>query len=508
MRDQFPSAYPRDPEPFFSLVLSTWFENFKKSPEYQSVGKDGNSYAEEIITDLTGFMLYYHDTAPMQWTEDLIEHCLMTDYPRSLFRDDGNVFFIPIVLSSFFRFLGRTGTLPHGAHIANRIEAMSDDFHDQMDDVDLYSMRKSLFIAAEEDGIDPGDYEAVLGYLSDTGDREMAGEDPEVTEEMYSFISTWLVPFSDSREAAGIADVTGSDVIDIVTIMASFLIKDGKYPDRWNPGLLAEFITDFMFNFPMRRKKKEFIVPVLHAFFSYLGEEKLLPKGQEIADTISGLDEKVPCESEDEYLGAAAEIVMKHLMREGIMFDDKERVQKYFDNNLEEILTDMIKAGDPALLNELGKAFLGGEVSGDGHESRTPDLTELSPAQRRWYDMITDMTDSFCHERLDSEYAVICQTVACRLAYMDDEQVRRGKPAIWAAGIIQAVGQMNFLSDPTFEPFQTAEDICLYFGTKKSTTSQKAKLIRDETGMNDLWDPEFSTEYMLIQNPFNKLRLF
>ena len=82
----------------------------------------------------------------------------------------------------------------------------------------------------------------------------------------------------------------------------------------------------------------------------------------------------------------------------------------------------------------------------------------------------------------------------------------RGKCSIWAAGIVYAVGQMNFLFDSSFEPYQTTDDICQFFGTKKSSTSQKAKLIRDIVGMKDFWDSEFSTAKMKEKNPFKTLR--
>ena len=43
-----------------------------------------------------------------------------------------------------------------------------------------------------------------------------------------------------------------------------------------------------------------------------------------------------------------------------------------------------------------------------------------------------------------------------------------------------------------------------YFGTSKSTVSQKAKLIRDMFKMG-YWDKEFSTNRMREDNPFSDL---
>lgn len=77
---------------------------------------------------------------------------------------------------------------------------------------------------------------------------------------------------------------------------------------------------------------------------------------------------------------------------------------------------------------------------------------------------------------------------------------------VWAAGVIYALGQINFLFDRSFEPYATHDDICDYFGTKKSTTSQKAKFVRDMFKMRYRND-KFSTERNKQDNPFDKLMM-
>ncbi|MDX8549195.1 hypothetical protein KHC33_16415 [Methanospirillum sp. J.3.6.1-F.2.7.3] len=61
-----------------------------------------------------------------------------------------------------------------------------------------------------------------------------------------------------------------------------------------------------------------------------------------------------------------------------------------------------------------------------------------------------------------------------------------------------------FLFDTSFELYQPADDICSYFGTSKSTVSQKAKMIRDLIGMDGYWDPKYSTSRMMNKNPFER----
>jgi len=75
---------------------------------------------------------------------------------------------------------------------------------------------------------------------------------------------------------------------------------------------------------------------------------------------------------------------------------------------------------------------------------------------------------------------------------------------IWVAAIIYAIGSINFLFDKSFEPYVSAQDISDYFGTSKSTVSQKAKLIRDMFKMGH-WDKEFSTTEMKESDPLSNM---
>ena len=64
--------------------------------------------------------------------------------------------------------------------------------------------------------------------------------------------------------------------------------------------------------------------------------------------------------------------------------------------------------------------------------------------------------------------------------------------------------QINFLFDKSFEPYATADDICDYFGTKKSTVSNKASEIRDMFKMG-YYDEHYSTQAGRQSSPFNNL---
>ncbi|MFO7897160.1 MAG: DUF6398 domain-containing protein [Candidatus Cloacimonadales bacterium] len=117
---------------------------------------------------------------------------------------------------------------------------------------------------------------------------------------------------------------------------------------------------------------------------------------------------------------------------------------------------------------------------------------------------LLEMTGEFCVQKLDDDYSHLCEKLVKKLGKKIDVPFQRGRLEIWAAAVVYAIGSINFLFDKSFEPYMTAEQISEYFGTKKTTVSNKAKQIKD---MFNLWylSPEFSTQKMIANNPFNNM---
>jgi len=117
---------------------------------------------------------------------------------------------------------------------------------------------------------------------------------------------------------------------------------------------------------------------------------------------------------------------------------------------------------------------------------------------------LLDMTRIFCSQKLDDDYFQLCEKLIKKMARKREVPFKRGKLEIWAAAVIYAIGSINFLFDKSFEPYITAQQISDYFGTKKSTVSNKASQIREILKLT-MFDNEFSTEQINETNPFNDL---
>lgn len=123
--------------------------------------------------------------------------------------------------------------------------------------------------------------------------------------------------------------------------------------------------------------------------------------------------------------------------------------------------------------------------------------------EQRMQKLIT-MTVRFCDAYLNEDYKQLCEKLIRKMSRKRNVPFLSGKMEIWAAAIIHALGSINFLFDPNFEPYVRAAGISDYFGTSKSTVSQKAKMIRDMFKMG-YWDDEFSTIHMKENNPLSDL---
>ncbi len=113
---------------------------------------------------------------------------------------------------------------------------------------------------------------------------------------------------------------------------------------------------------------------------------------------------------------------------------------------------------------------------------------------------IFKLTDPFCGEHLDAEYAEPVRKLIAKLARKRPSPLARGDLRIWAAAAIYAVGSVNFLFDPTQRPHLTGDDLSALTGVPKSTLANKAKLILDVLRIGQM-EPEFCRQELLASNP-------
>jgi len=112
---------------------------------------------------------------------------------------------------------------------------------------------------------------------------------------------------------------------------------------------------------------------------------------------------------------------------------------------------------------------------------------------------ILAICDQACTQHLDDEYAHVCRQVVGRLARKRPSPLMRGDTRIWAAGVIYAVGQVNFLFDHSQRPHMTADQLAAYLGIVKTTMANKAALINKTLSLG-VFEPDLTRPAMLEQH--------
>jgi hypothetical protein len=128
------------------------------------------------------------------------------------------------------------------------------------------------------------------------------------------------------------------------------------------------------------------------------------------------------------------------------------------------------------------------------------DPNRILSAMRDRAQAIIDITDRACREHLDDEYGQIARRLVARLARKRPSPVARGDARIWAAGVVYAIGQINFLFDPTQTPHLTAKELAERLGVVQTTMANKAGLINRTLDIG-MFEPGLTRVAMLEQHP-------
>jgi hypothetical protein len=128
------------------------------------------------------------------------------------------------------------------------------------------------------------------------------------------------------------------------------------------------------------------------------------------------------------------------------------------------------------------------------------DAQSVPTSMRPLYESIVSLTDDFCRQHLNEEYAELCRRMAATLSRKRPCPLAQGHLASWACGIIYALGRVNFLFDKTQTPYMKSDELCSLFGVSPSNASAKSRKILDGLKIT-LLDPRWSLPSKLAVNP-------
>ena len=128
------------------------------------------------------------------------------------------------------------------------------------------------------------------------------------------------------------------------------------------------------------------------------------------------------------------------------------------------------------------------------------DHFSVPQTMQKTHDAITALTDGFCRASLNEEYAEMCRMMTAKLCRKRPSPLASGRANSWAAGIIHAIGTVNFAFDKAQTPHTTVADVSSYFGVGKTSPASKSKIIRDLLKIG-LFEPEWTLPSRMDSNP-------
>lgn len=119
----------------------------------------------------------------------------------------------------------------------------------------------------------------------------------------------------------------------------------------------------------------------------------------------------------------------------------------------------------------------------------------IPKAMQSKYDEIAEILEPYCDEYLNDEYKELCLHALEKLCRKRPSPLISGKARTWAAGIVYAVGQNNFIFDKSQPIHMTAEEIVEPLGLAKTTAANKAAEIRKMLKID-----HFNSEWVLASD--------
>ncbi|MBQ8706984.1 MAG: hypothetical protein IJ523_02715 [Succinivibrionaceae bacterium] len=121
-------------------------------------------------------------------------------------------------------------------------------------------------------------------------------------------------------------------------------------------------------------------------------------------------------------------------------------------------------------------------------------------AMQTTYDIIKSILEPYCDEQLNSEYKELCLHALEKLCRKRPSPLLYGRAYIWAAGIVYAIGQNNFIFDQSRHLHKSADELSEPFGLAKTTVSSKAAEVRKLLKISQS-NPEWTLPSDVENNP-------
>jgi len=118
---------------------------------------------------------------------------------------------------------------------------------------------------------------------------------------------------------------------------------------------------------------------------------------------------------------------------------------------------------------------------------------------------VAALLDAFSQARLTPELAGYMRKLWEQIGRKRKYVITGGAKEVWAAAVVYVIARLNFLFDSKSTNFMTADEICGFFGAKKTTVSARAANIENachiRMGQEGLCSPEIADALIFVKLP-------
>jgi len=133
-------------------------------------------------------------------------------------------------------------------------------------------------------------------------------------------------------------------------------------------------------------------------------------------------------------------------------------------------------------------------------QNKSPDASK----QER-IDEVALLLNAFSQTHLAPELAGYVRTLWAQIGRKRKYVITGGAKEVWAAAVVYVIARLNFLFDSKSPNYLTADVICAFFGTKKTTMSARAadieKACRIRMGQEGLCNPDIADAITFVKLP-------
>lgn len=117
-------------------------------------------------------------------------------------------------------------------------------------------------------------------------------------------------------------------------------------------------------------------------------------------------------------------------------------------------------------------------------------------------DEVQNLLDVFCEKHFAPQLTVYVQKLWAQIGRKRNYVITGGRKEIWASAVVYVIARLNFLFDRDSSNYLTADQICDFFGTKKSTVGARAsdieKACKIRVGHEGLCDQSISDSLSFV----------